>query len=290
LPPVRGCGPDMSAVSTVPWGDGLAARVCPGAGEKVLWIHGYTFDSSIWHTLWARLPDQYHIGIDLPGHGASAPLRPGETLPTLARRIAALAQAAGVRHLVGLSFGGMVALQLAAEAPAAFATLILGSPGLGGGPEEPHAQQRNIELTRLYRERGAGPWLTELWMQAPPDIFTGAAVHPALWTELRAVIDRHSWAELVDAGMQPLVNYRQPEKDLRRIKAATLILIGEHDMDVFKRIGELIRRAIPASRRIYVPEAGHLGMLENPDAVQTMLETHWNAHGAIAQPAPALTG
>jgi 2-succinyl-6-hydroxy-2,4-cyclohexadiene-1-carboxylate synthase len=280
----------MSADSAVPWGDGIAARVRPGAGEKVLWIHGYTFDSSIWHTLWARLPDRHHIGIDLPGHGASEPLRVGETLPALARRIAALAQAEGVRHLVGLSFGGMVALQVAAEAPDAFATLILGSPGLGGGPEEPHAQLRNVELARLYRERGPGPWLTELWMQAPPDIFTGAAAHPALWDELRAVVDRHAWAELANAGMQALVNYRQPEKDLRRIRAATLILIGERDMDVFKRIGELIRRAIPAGRRSYVPDAGHLGMLENPAAVQPMMETHWNAHGSQAEPAPALTG
>jgi pimeloyl-ACP methyl ester carboxylesterase len=250
------------------------------AGEKVLWIHGYTLDSSIWHTLWAGLPDWYHIGIDLPGHGASELLRAGETLATLARRIADLGRAQGVRHLVGLSFGGMVALQVAVEAPDAFATLVLGSPHLGGGPEEPHALARNVALTRLYQQRGAGPWMTELWMRWPPDIFKGAAAHPDLWAELRAVIDRHSWLELRDAAMQNVANHAQPAKDLRRIRAATLILLGEHDMDSFKRIGELIRRSIPGCRRVYVPGAGHLSMLEAPATVGPIMAAHWRTHTA----------
>jgi 2-succinyl-6-hydroxy-2,4-cyclohexadiene-1-carboxylate synthase len=265
-------------------------RVAPAPGEKVLWIHGYTFDSSIWQALWTRLPAWHHIGIDLPGHGASEAIQAGESLPDLARRIARLVSAEGVRHLVGISFGGAVALQVAVETPAALATLILGSPGLGGGPDAPHAAARTAALTRLYEERGAGPWMTELWMQWPPDIFKGAAAQPELWAELQAMIDRHQWRELHDRAMRSLMGYPQPERDLRRIRAATLILIGEHDMDAFKRIGELIRRAVVGSRREYIGGAGHLGMLEAPDVVGPLMETHWRAYpvevGALTGPRP----
>src|SRR5689334_1537891 len=97
--------------------DGVVARLKPCAGERVLWIHGYTLDSSIWGELWSYLPSLYHIGLDLPGHGASGPMIVGEDLGGMARRIARFASALGARHLIGLSFGGMVALQVALEAP-----------------------------------------------------------------------------------------------------------------------------------------------------------------------------
>lgn len=267
----------MSPVSPVQIGDGIAARVSPARAERVLWIHGYTLDSSIWDDLWSRLPAWHHIGIDLPGHGASERMAAGEDLGELGRRIGDLALEYEVRHLVGLSFGGMVALQVAIEMPSAFASLVLGSPGLGGAPQDPYARARNLELTRLYRERGSGPWMGDVWMKSPPDIFKGAASYSDLWQKLREVVDRHPWSELGDGTMQGLANYPQPEQHLRRIEAETLILVGEEDMGVFKRYAEVIRRSIPACERVYLPGVGHLGLLEAPATVGALIAAHWRA-------------
>ncbi len=268
--------------------NGIAVYSAPGTGDRVLWIHGYTLNAQIWQPLWAALPGWSHLGVDLPGHGASAPMRPGEDLGQLARCLVVLAQAHQVRHLVGLSFGGEIALQMAIEAPTAFATLTLGSPGWGSGPQDPAAHTRNVELTHLYAERGPGPWLTDLWMQSPPDIFKGAAQHPALWQALHAIVNEHPWDELRGTAMQYLVNYPQPEKDLRPIQAATLLMIGEEDMTVFKRIAEMIRRAIPGAQRIYLPAAGHLGLLEVPETVYPIIATHLRTH-ALQVPAEPST-
>ena len=68
-------------------GPGLAARV-QGEGTKVLWLHGYTLDSSSWREMWRRLPGFCHVGLDLPGHGGSAPVGPHDNLHVLARRVA----------------------------------------------------------------------------------------------------------------------------------------------------------------------------------------------------------
>jgi hypothetical protein len=79
-------------ILTIPeFGAGISARVVHNSQEKVLWIHGYTLDSSIWKHLWQHLPRWQHIAIDLPGHGLSAPIENGETLLTLADRIGELA-------------------------------------------------------------------------------------------------------------------------------------------------------------------------------------------------------
>ncbi len=255
-------------------GHGLAARVVDDGGERVLWIHGYTLDSSIWEELWGYLPGWRHVGLDLPGHGSSGPLQLGERLPELARRVGAVAAEHDVRHVIGLSWGGMIALQVAIECPETVATLTLGSPAVGGGPQDTHARTRNLELARLYRTRGAGPWMSELWMRSPPDIFKGAATHPELWLRLRALIDRHSWSELGDSRMSDLTTHPQRTEALARIRAATLVIVGEEDMPAFKRCAELLRRTIPRCQRVYCTGAGHLCLLEAAAAVSPLLKAH----------------
>jgi pimeloyl-ACP methyl ester carboxylesterase len=88
-----------------------------GHGPAVLWIHGYTMDSTLWRPVWDLLPGFRHIGVDLPGHGGFGPLRSDETLPSLAARIATQARALRARKVVALSFGSCVALENAAAEP-----------------------------------------------------------------------------------------------------------------------------------------------------------------------------
>lgn len=271
----------MSEPALVEWGEGLAARVAPGPGEKVLWIHGYTIDSSVWADLWGRLPEWYHLGIDLPGHGASAPLANYPTLPILGQTIGRLALEQGVRHVVGLSFGSLIALQVAIEFPTAFASLTLGAPALGAGPQDPLAGRRYREMLELYRQRGPGPHMTELWMRWPPDIFKGAAGHPALWQQLQQLVDRHSWVELKDTVMRGFAAHPQTPAALRQITAATLILVGDEEMAAFKYSAELIRRDVPAAEVVYLPHTGHLCMLEMPALAGERIAAHLRQNSLV---------
>ena len=260
------------------FGEGIAARVQPGAGEKVLWIHGYTMDSSTWAGLWHLLRGWHHIGVDLPGHGASRPLEPDEDLPTLADRLAKLALAHDVRHVVALSFGTIVALQMAIQRPGAFASLILGAPALAGGLQDRDIEARYRELARLYFQRGPGPHLRTLWMRSPPNIFKGAQARPLLWKQLSDVIDRHAWAELGNGGMYALISRPQTEADLRGIRSATLILQGEDELHVFKYLAQLLSQGLRACDVVCVPKTGHLCLLEDPHATHEPIHAHLEAH------------
>jgi pimeloyl-ACP methyl ester carboxylesterase len=264
----------MPNPSTLVFGDGLVAREVPGPGDKVLWVHGYTLDSSIWEPLWAGLPHWHHLGVDLPGHGLSGPPRPGEPLAGMALRIGQSAIAQGVRHIVGLSLGARVVLHVACAFPKAFASLTLGSPSLGGGPQDPHIPVRFRELTSLYRERGRGPWLADLWVQSPPDIFKGAASRPELWADLRRVIDRHGWSEF-DCET-PFVDSDEVQNSalLGQISARTLLFVGEEDMPAFLRCASIIHRSIPSCKRTYLPKVGHLAMLEALPRTRELISDH----------------
>lgn len=277
----------MSRAQLVNFGEGLAARVSPGAEGKALWLHGYTLDSSSWAELWDLLPDWYHIGVDLPGHGASLPMAADDDLPLLARRIGRLALEQDVQHIVALSFGTLVALQIVIEFPASFCSLTLGAPALGGGPQEAEVGIRYAELIELYGRRGFGTYLRERWMQSPPDIFKGAEQRPELWRRLWETVGRHPWWELGDNSYFRLSDHVQSKSELQKVEAATLILVGDNELNAFKRCAELIRRYVPSCQRQYLPEVGHLCLLENPSGVYTVLERHWRAHQGRCRLAPA---
>jgi pimeloyl-ACP methyl ester carboxylesterase len=270
----------MSELAHIEGLGGLAAMSRPGDGDHVLWIHGYTLDSRIWDELWGFLPNWHHLAIDLPGHGRSPGLPDGMDLHALAKAIGRFAVERKVEHLVGLSFGGMVALQVAIEYPDSFTSLVLGAPALGGGPQDRHAQARNLELSRMYQRQGCGPWLRDLWMTSPPKIFLGASKSPELWWRLHEIVGEHRWTELADARMGLLTGCRQSVDEMRRITAATLVFIGDEDADAFKRSAELIRRAIPHCRRVYLERTGHLTLLEQAENIHALIDDHFRRAAA----------
>ncbi|WP_164416075.1 alpha/beta fold hydrolase [Streptomyces salinarius] len=250
-----------------------------GSGPTVLWVHGYTMDATLWRPLWRLLPGLRHVGVDLPGHGGSGPLRPGTTLPEVAERVVELARAEGARRWVGLSFGSTVVLEMAVAHPDEADRLVLGAPTPAGGPPDPAARKRYIELLMLRRMRGAAAaeQLADLWMAAPPDIFKGTEEHAELRAEIRRVVARHSWAELVDGAMAGLSAHVHTEADLARISARTLVLTGSEDMPVFHANAALLERTLPACATRIVDGAGHLPLLEQPWTVAAPLLGHLSA-------------
>ncbi|MGW1771211.1 alpha/beta fold hydrolase [Streptomyces sp. NPDC002104] len=247
-----------------------------GSGPTVLWVHGYTMDSTLWRPLWRLLPGLRHVGVDLPGHGGSEALRPGLTMPELAARIMGLAREQGARRWVGLSFGSTVALEAALTHLDEVDRLVVGAPTPAGGPPDPAARKRYIEMLMLRRMRGAeaAEPLADLWMAAPPDIFRGTEAHPVLRAELRSVVARHSWAELDSGAMAGLSAHVHSAEDLARIKACTFALTGSADMPAFHANAALLSRTVPRCRIHVVPDAGHLPFLEQPWAVAPLLLDH----------------
>jgi pimeloyl-ACP methyl ester carboxylesterase len=245
-----------------------------GIGPAVLWIHGYTMDSSVWEPLWRRLPGWRHIGVDLPGHGGSDPLRPGRTLPGLAAELAEIAAKEGARRVVAESIGSMVALHMAIDDRGDLDRLIVSSPTIAGAPAEPGTDRRYRELITLARMGASGEQLADLWMQSPPDIFRGTERHPATRGRLRGVVARHSWRELRDGAMYALSRHVHTDEALAGIRADTLVMIGDEDMPTFKSSARRLEATVRRCRVLPVRQAGHLCMIERPAAVAAAIAAH----------------
>jgi pimeloyl-ACP methyl ester carboxylesterase len=245
-----------------------------GDGPAVLWLHGYTMDSSLWGELWEALPGFRHIGVDLPGHGGSPPSAPGTTLPQLAASVADVARAQDAHRMVALSFGSLVALQLAIDEPDLLTHLALGAATIGGAQPAADIRIRYAELAMLYGIAGPGEALTDRWMTSPPDIFRGTEDHPGLRARIRDVVLRHRWTELADGAFRTLNAYRHDAIALGKISADTLVLLGQQDMPAYHANTETLCGQLPRCRAELMPDAGHLCLLEQPDVAARVLAAH----------------
>lgn len=114
--------------------DGLKMRVLEsGTGPKsVVLLHGMLGSADDWETVIPLLEGRYRvIAIDRPGQGFSEAPREDNTLAVNARLVRGLMTVLDLKDVVvvGHSYGGSVALQLASEAPPALRGLVLVTPG-----------------------------------------------------------------------------------------------------------------------------------------------------------------
>ena len=152
-----------------------------GRGPAVVCIHASASTSAQWRPLTDRLADRYRlVSGDLYGSGQS-PAWPGDRSLTLAdeRRLLAPAfEAAGGRfHLIGHSYGGAVALEVARAEPGMVASLVLFEPVLfsllvAEDPAQPAAREiaavRDDTVAALERgdPHASGARFVDYWMGA----------------------------------------------------------------------------------------------------------------------------
>jgi pimeloyl-ACP methyl ester carboxylesterase len=89
-------------------------------GATIVFLHGGGLPGWTWEPVVAGLTEFHCVVPDLPSHGGSRDL-PWESLPATAALVAALIReraAGGRAHLVGVSLGGQLVLQLLATEPA----------------------------------------------------------------------------------------------------------------------------------------------------------------------------
>lgn len=105
-----------------------------GAGEPLLFIHGLGSSGRDWEMQIGYFACDYRVvAFDLRGHGQSDKPRGPYTMPQFAADTAALMDALAIApaHVVGISLGGMIALQLALDHPERIRSLVI----VNSGPE-----------------------------------------------------------------------------------------------------------------------------------------------------------
>ncbi len=266
----------------------LMAEPASGVSERqpALLVPGYTGSKEDFLAVLEPLAaaGRAVVAIDLRGQYQSAPARTraGYELDQLAGDLvaaaAAIATDAGRVHLLGHSFGGLVARQAVIGAPAAFLSLTL----LGSGPgtiSGARAQALHDLLTFLepadndveeMKTMISQLWHAELRPQAqadgtPEEIIEFLGERATLSCPLGlAEMARH------------LLNCPDRTAELAAVgEIPKLISYGENDDAWPPDVQDLMAKRLSAER-VCIPGAAHSPAVDAPETTSAMLTTFWN--------------
>jgi pimeloyl-ACP methyl ester carboxylesterase len=116
--------------------------------EAIVLIHGITSSSLSWIRVAPHLADQARvIAVDLKGHGDSDRPTSGYRLADQAGEIAQLVQALGVGNVrvMGHSWGGGIAITLAAANVLPISRMVLEDPAIAVGGGSPERRQQTVQ-------------------------------------------------------------------------------------------------------------------------------------------------
>lgn len=192
-----------------------------GEGPPLVLLHGGLCDSRVWHRQLDELSDEFMVvAWDAPGFGRSAD--PPETfpLPEYADCLAAFVDALSLErpHVLGLSFGGGLALELYRRRPSLPRTLVLASAYAGWAgslPAEVVAERLEscLREAELPPERFVRDWLPGLLTDAAPAGLADEVV--AMMSEFHPVGHRVMARSVAEADLRDV---------LPRIEVPTLLL------------------------------------------------------------------
>ncbi len=276
---------------------GLIVRVRdegPRDAPALLLLHGSSSSLEDWDG-WARvLTRRYRVvRYDQPGHGLTGPdPRDRYSMEAMARVAGEVADAVGLQRFVlgGNSMGGNVAWTYAARHPERLDGLILvdasGAPG-----NAPESVPLGFRLANAPLAAPLVRWVTPtaLVRGSVEDTFGDPAkVTPALVRRYRDMLlyPGNRAATLIRTRVP---RARATGQEMAAVTVPTLLVWGGRDALVPPKGGTWFDQALPNSRLVVLPDAGHIPMVEDPRAsVAPVLG--FLAHLAPIEPAPAADG
>jgi len=241
-----------------------------GVGMPLLLIHSGWLDGRMWDEQFALFAQHcLVIRYDVRGYGRSAmPSVPYSHVADLDALLTFLELDAVV--VLGLSMGGMIALDFALQHPERVkAVIAIATPVRGIQPAaeefEPaaapvraaqqgqYAQAINLQLARWFPQQS-----TKASAQAQQRI--------------RAIMEDFSFPRL--APTAPVEQWPSPitAERLTAIQMPTMIVVGEQDEGFIRRCADVLATQIPRAQLVCVPHAGHLVNIDQPEQFhQTVL-------------------
>lgn len=256
-----------TAVLAVP-GASLVYQVA-GRGPAVVLVHGFSLDMRMWDRQFEPLSARYRVvRYDLRGFGASGPF--ATSVPyTHAEDLVALLDHLGIADavLVGLSFGGQVAVAAAATVPARVRGLALLDSLVDGVKWDAESARGSALVARRVSEGGvlAG---RAAWLAHP--LFAAARNRPEVAGELAEMVAGYPGQHWL--GQDP---HRRPERpiveSLETIAVPTLVAVGEFDVPGFREMSALLADRISGAEHHVIRAAGHMINMEQPEKVNRIL-------------------
>jgi pimeloyl-ACP methyl ester carboxylesterase len=224
-----------------------------GSGAPVLFLHA-AGGAGHWLEFHRLLARRFEVlAPDHPGFGRSDELPDVEAVDDLVYHYLDVIEQLGLDrpHVVGASFGGWIAAELAVAAPQAIGSLVLMSAAGLRLPDHPVADLFLMSPEQLGRATFHDP------ARAAPPPAAGSGIDAALaaYRDMTALA-RFCWV--------PFMSNPKLERRLRRITARTLVVWPSQDKLIPVAHGRRYAELIPDAKFVEVADCGHAMYFEQP--------------------------
>ncbi|HEY4120132.1 MAG TPA: alpha/beta hydrolase [Byssovorax sp.] len=249
------------------------------AGEPVVLLHSGGLSSRQWTRL-ARELGRTHRAVapDFIGYGGS-PAAPSDAAfswrDDVTAVLALVDQLGGAAHLVGHSYGGLVALGAALERPAAALSLALVEPVAFGVLYDAGEAEALADLPQdpaFYDDPTGGD---ARWLTGFVDYWSGPGAFASLPGPARA-----SWLAVgrkVFLEVRSLMNDRTPRAAYAAINSPTLLVSGALSRVAARRTCAILAGAMPRAEHVEIAGAGHMSPLTHAAEVNALVAAHVRA-------------
>jgi len=254
-----------------------------GTGEPVVFIHGALIADTFRPLLTEpSLAGRYRLILyHRRGYVDSSRASGPVSVAQQAADCRALLRHLGVEraHVVGHSYGGDVALQLALDTPGVVHSLALLEPALMVGTSAQGYRESLARGEERYREAGAAAVMDEFLQARWPGPGYRAVldrVRPGAFAQ--AVDDAGTWFERELPGQ---LCWRFGEAEARRISQPTLSVLGGESDALWSRFGEthrLLLTWLPHAEGFVLPGTTHFMLLQDPQGMAETLAAFWARH------------
>ena len=242
----------------------------PAGKERptVVFIHGAGISSWMWRQPIAALKGFQGLAVELPGHGAST--LPWTSVPDAAAAVAKIIRSrvpGGKAHVVGLSLGGVVALQLLALHPDTVDRMLVSGTLATGLPRAGFL----AGLTALTLPLGKfGPLvrLSARMLAIPKEDY------PSLMADVRRLE-----AEPLRRMILDVANFRPPAV-LGGRPHQVLVVAGSKEHPRIRQSVTALAALMPNGRGVLVPGGIHTWNWQFPDQFNALIQA-WFRDGAV---------
>jgi pimeloyl-ACP methyl ester carboxylesterase len=248
---------------------GISSMFRQGRGQPLLVLHAGG-GAGAWNPYLERLSQRFDvIAPDHPGFGLSPRLDRVDSMPTLVEHYQSLLDALGLErfHLVGASFGGWLAAEIALASPERIDRLVLQAPAGLMLTDAPMANLGAMTPEQVVRALFLDQAKADAVLAVPP---TPEALAQAE-------------GDGASIGMYFSAPYPDLLPRLPSITAPTLVITPEFDNVVPRPNSEAYAAAIGGAVLRVLPQVGHALYQEDPDLVADEVITFLTDVPATAQ-------
>ncbi len=277
--PTLTVAPSKSSAQRVAAQGGELEYWVSGRGEPVLLIHGSIF-SDIFDALESEpaLANYQLITYSRRGFAGSSRAATPFTLQQQAADASALLDNLDIQraHIVGVSYGGAVALEMERQYPERVATLLLLEPAVPSlGTMNPELLGGVMAAGELYGKGDAPGAIIRFVNTVVPGAWDQMTAAGATAMQQQAIADAKTFFEVELPALQ---TWQYTADDLARVRVPALVVLGGTTPAARRDSHTALMKGIKQSEELVVPNAGHELHMSQPkfvaDGIAAFLKKH----------------